>query len=147
NNLQVTEADSTNELPLPEIAQKARLSTYLIECETQDATVAARSKLTPSPVPPKYSGPQRPMIAEQPQVVPVPLSKLKFSDIRQPYPASSPEIFELAISNAGSDPVSELTIAFRRIRDQPCSRNLEEYDGFKKFSVNLQPGDSVTIRG
>src|SRR5262249_30027304 len=35
NNLQVAEEDSTNELPLPEIAQKARLSTYLIECETQ----------------------------------------------------------------------------------------------------------------
>jgi len=147
NNLQVAEEDSTNELPLPEIAQKARLSTYLIECETQDATVPAPSTLAPPPVSPRYGGPPKPAMGERQQLIPVDLSKLKFSDIRQPYPTLSPEIFKVAISNAGSDHVSELTIAFRRTQGQPCSRNLEDYDGFKKFSVNLLPGNSVTVTG
>jgi tetratricopeptide (TPR) repeat protein len=75
------------------------------------------------------------------------LSKLKFSDIRRPYPTLYPQIFEIAISNAGSDRVSELTIAFRRTQGQPCSRNLQEYDGFKRFTINLLPGDSVTVTG
>jgi lipoprotein NlpI len=147
NNLQVAEEDSTKELPLPEIAQKARLSTYLIECETQDATVPAPSTLAPLPVSPGYGGPPKTAMAERQQLIPVNLSKLKFSDIRQPYPTLSPEIFKVAISNAGSDHVSELTIAFRRTQGQPCSRNLEDYDGFKKFSVNLLPGNSVTVTG
>jgi tetratricopeptide (TPR) repeat protein/V8-like Glu-specific endopeptidase len=147
NNLQVAEEDSTNELPLPEIAQKAKPSTYLIECETQDATVPAPSTLAPPPVTPRYTGAPKPAMAEREQLIPVYVSKLKFSDIGQPYPTVSPEIFEIAISNAGSDRVSELTIAFRRTQGQPCSRNLEDYDGFKKFSVNLLPGDSVTVTG
>jgi tetratricopeptide (TPR) repeat protein len=147
NKVQVAEEDSTNELPLPEIAQKARLSTYLIECETQDALVSAPSMLAPPPASPKYTGVPTPPSAERQQPIPVDLSKLKFSDIRRPYPYGSPQIVEIAISNAASDRVSELTVAFRRTQGQPCSRNLEEYDGFKRFSVDLLPGDSVTVTG
>jgi tetratricopeptide (TPR) repeat protein len=147
SNVPVAEEETTNELPLPEIAQKARLSTYLIECETQDAIVDTPSTLAPPPVSPRYTGAPKPMIAERQQPIPVDLSKLKFSDIRQPYPTLHPQIFEIAISNAGSDRVSELTIAFRRTQGQPCSRNLQEYDGFKRFTINLLPGDSVTVTG
>ena len=46
------------------------------------------------------------MIAERQEPIPVDLSKLKFSDIRRPYPTLSPQIFEIAISNAGSDRVT-----------------------------------------
>src|SRR5262249_47024516 len=28
-----------------------------------------------------------------------------------------------------------------------CSRNFEDYDGLKRFTTNLQPGDSVTLTG
>jgi tetratricopeptide (TPR) repeat protein len=147
SNVQVAEEETTNELPLPEIAQKARLSTYLIECEVQDATVAAPSILAQPPVSPRYAGSPKPFVAEQQQPIPVGLTKLKFSDIRQPYPTLSPQIFEISISNAGSDRITELTIAFRRVHDQQCPRNLEEYNGFKRFSVSLLPGDSVTVRG
>src|SRR5262245_4639117 len=106
SNVQVAEAESTNELPPPEIAQKARLSTYLIECEAQDATVAAPAILAPPPVSPRRASVPKPSVAEQP--VPVDLSKLKFSDIRRPYPTLSPQVFEIAISNAGSDWVTEI---------------------------------------
>jgi hypothetical protein len=41
----------------------------------------------------------------------------------------------------------ELTIGFRRVQQVPCSRKLEDYDGFKKFAVNLSPGDSITLTG
>jgi tetratricopeptide (TPR) repeat protein len=34
-----------------------------------------------------------------------------------------------------------------RTQEQGCSSNLENYDGFKRFSVDLSPGDSVTLRG
>jgi hypothetical protein len=81
------------------------------------------------------------------RLIPIDISKLKWSDIRQPYPSIRPEIFELNISNAGSDRVTELTVAFRRTRGQPCSRDLEKNDGFKRFRVNLRPGDSVTLTG
>ena len=134
-------------MSLPEIAQKARLSTYLIECDTQDAIVPAAPTFAPPPLPPRYTGTSKPPIAERQEPVPVDRSKLKFSDIRQPYPTLNPEIFAIAISNAGSDPVSELTIGFRRTQGKPCSRSLEEYDGFKRFNVNLLPGDSVTVEG
>jgi lipoprotein NlpI len=140
SNVQVAEEETTAELPLPEIAQTARLSTYLIECEAKDAIVASPS---PPPLSP-YTGTPKPA-AEQQQPIPVDLSKLKLSDIRQPDPTLYPQIFEIAISNAGSDRVTELTIGFRHARE-PCSRNLEEYHGFKKFSVDLLPGDSVTIK-
>ena len=43
--------------------------------------------------------------------------------------------------------MSELTIGFRRTQGQTCSHNLKEYDGFKKFNVNLVPGNSVTVNG
>src|SRR5262249_51833337 len=94
-----------------------------------------------------YTGAPRPLPSQSEQLIAVNLSRLKFSDIRRPYPTLSPQTFEIAISNAGSDRVTELTIGFRRSQDQPCSINLEDYDGFKKFSVNLQPGDSVTMTG
>jgi hypothetical protein len=92
NNLQVEEEESTNELPLPEIAQKARLSTYLVECETQDATSdLAPSTLSPPPVAPKSAVAPKPVIAERQQPIPVELSNLKFSDIRRPYPTLFPQ--------------------------------------------------------
>ena len=128
NGIHVEEADSSTKSTAPDIAQMARKSTYLIECET------------PSD-PSMYS-------TERPQPVAVNLSKLKLSDLRRPYPALSPQVFEISVSNAGTDPVSELTIAFKRTQvDAQCTQNLADYDGFKKFPVNLAPGDSVTLTG
>jgi tetratricopeptide (TPR) repeat protein len=147
NKVQITEEESANELPLPEIAQKARLSAYLIECETQDAVGPAPSALTPPPISPRETNPPKPLITESQRPIPLDLTKLKFSDIRRPYPTLSPQIFEIAISNAGLDRVTELTIGFRRAQGQPCSGNFEEYDGFKRFNINLLPGDSVTLTG
>jgi len=147
NNVQIAEEESTSELPLPEIARKAKLSTYLIECETQDAVLQAPSTVATPSESPRNTGDPEPSATGRQQPVPVELGKLKFSDIRRPYPTLSPNVFEIAISNAGPDRVTELTIAFRRTSGQPCSRNLEEYDGFKKFNLNLPPGDSVVLTG
>jgi hypothetical protein len=59
-----------------------------------------------------------------------------------------PERFELNISNSGSDRVTELIIGFTRTLEKGgCSSNLESYDGFRRLSVDLSPGDSVSLKG
>jgi trypsin-like peptidase len=141
HSVRVTPAPSTGDLRPADIGERAKLFTYLIECET--ASIAHLTRPSP-PLAPRSAvpAPSAPL-----KLIPIDISKLKWSDIRQPYPSIRPEIFELNISNAGSDRVTELTIAFRRTRGQPCSRDLEKNDGFKRFSVNLRPGDSVTLTG
>ncbi|MGJ5076366.1 tetratricopeptide repeat protein [Bradyrhizobium oligotrophicum] len=145
NRLEVAEEDSTTELAVPEIALKAKLSTYLIECEARAPETATPAMLPP--LPPKNADVPIPAVSGSQQQIPVALSKLKFSDIRRPYPTLHPQTFEIAISNAGSDPVSEVTIAFRRVPGGQCSTDLNDYDGFKRFSVTLLPGDSTRVTG
>jgi Trypsin-like peptidase domain len=147
NKLDVADEDSVSDLPIPEIAIKAKLSTYLIECEAEETETATSRTPIPVPVAPKYADIPKPAVPEPQQQIPVALSRLKLSDIRRPFPGPYPQTFEIAISNAGSDPVSELTIAFRRASGGQCSTDLNEYDGFKRFSVNLLPGDSTTVTG
>jgi lipoprotein NlpI len=137
----VTQAPSTGDLRPADIGERAKLFTYFIECER--ASIAHSTRPSPPPAP---LSADTPAPASSP-LIPIDISKLKWSDIRQPYPSIRPEIFELNISNAGSDRVTDLTIAFRRTRGQPCSRDLEKNDGFKRFRVNLRPGDSVTLTG
>ena len=140
HSVDVTPVPSTGDLRPADIGERAKLFTYLIECETESIAHLITPPRLPAPNsadPPVPSAPLR--------LVSVDIGKLKWSDVRQPYPSIRPEIFELNISNAGSDRVTELTIAFRRTRGQPCSQDLEKYDGFKRFSVNLRPGDSVTV--
>ena len=144
HSVRVTPAPSTGDLRPADIGERAKLFTYLIKCETETESIADLT--TPPPLPAPNSA-DAPVPSALPRLIPVNIGKLKWSDIRQPYPSIHPEIFELNISNAGSDRVTELTIAFRRTQGQPCSRNLEDYEGFKKFSVNLLPGDSVTVTG
>jgi hypothetical protein len=142
HGVRVTPAPSSGNLSPADIGERAKLFTYLIECET--ASIAHSTRPSPPAVPrfPDAPAPSAPL-----RLIPIDISKLKWSDIRQPYPSIRPEIFELNISNAGSDRVTELTVAFRRTRGQPCSRDLEKNDGFKRFRVNLRPGDSVTLTG
>jgi tetratricopeptide (TPR) repeat protein len=102
-------------------------------------------KALPSTQPPPTQRPIGPTLAEPLKPIPLDISKLKWSDVRQPYKNIQPETFELNISNAGSDRVSELVIGFRRSSGQDCSRNFDAYDGFKRFTVDLAPGDSVTL--
>jgi lipoprotein NlpI len=149
SNIEFAEEESTTDLSLPEIAQKARLSTYLVECEVQDTIASEPAALAPPPASAPRGDIPKNLAIEPEKAIPVYLSKLKLSDIRQPYPTLHPEYFEITIGNAGTDRVSELTIGYRKIprEGQQCSRNLEDFDGFKKFSVNLVPGDSVTIEG
>jgi hypothetical protein len=108
HNVQIVEEESKGELPLTEIPLKAKLSTYLIECETiselPDAPWLQSQPPAPPPVAPRYSDIPKRLPSEQ-QLVSVDLSKLKFSDIRRPYPSLYPETFEIGISNAGSDRV------------------------------------------
>jgi lipoprotein NlpI len=143
-SVRVTLAPSTGDLRPADIGERAKLFTYLIECET--ASIAHLARPSPPPAPRSADAPA-PAPSAPLRLIPIDISKLKWSDIRQPYPSIRPEIFELNISNAGSDRVTELTIAFRRSRGQPCSRDLEKNDGFKRFSVNLRPSDSVTLTG
>jgi lipoprotein NlpI len=137
----VPPAPSTGDLRPADIGERAKLFTYFIECER--ASIAHSTRPSPPPAPRSADTPAPAPSA----LIPIDISKLKWSDIRQPYPSIRPEIFELNISNAGSDRVTELTIAFRRTRGQPCSRDLEKNDGSKRFRVNLRPGDSVTLTG
>jgi len=142
NSVRVTPAPSTGDLRPADIGERAKLFTYLIECEAESI-----AHLTTPPPLSAPSSEDAPVPSALPRLISIDISKLKWSDLRQPYPSIRPEIFELNISNAGLDRVTELTIAFRRTRGQPCSRDLEKYDGFKRFSVNLRPGDSVTVTG
>jgi tetratricopeptide (TPR) repeat protein len=73
--------------------------------------------------------------------------KLRFSDLRRPYPTGAPEISELIVTNVGADRVTELTIGFLNTPGSACPLKQEDYDGLKRFSTNLLPGDSVTLRG
>jgi hypothetical protein len=76
----------------------------------------------------------------------VDLTRLKFSDIRQPYPLGVPELFQIIVANAGASRITELTIGFTKNPSRrSCSGSLSDYDGFRKFTVDLQPGDSVTL--
>jgi peptidoglycan hydrolase-like protein with peptidoglycan-binding domain len=74
------------------------------------------------------------------------ISKLKFSDIRRPYDLL-PEQYEFIVANAGSQRVAQITIGYRETAATgQCSADLSDYDGFKKFAVDLTPGDSVVLR-
>jgi len=78
---------------------------------------------------------------------PIDISKLKFSDIRRPYDLIMPEQFEFIVANAGSQRVTQITIGYREtVATGRCSAELSDYDGFKKFAVDLTPGDSVVLR-
>jgi hypothetical protein len=83
-----------------------------------------------------------------PQSIALDRSKLKWSDISKPSPSLHSEVYELSITNIGSDRVTEFTIGFRRsIERSDCSARFEDYDRLKRFPVNLLPGDSVTLKG
>jgi hypothetical protein len=74
--------------------------------------------------------------------------RVKISTVRQLYDLISPEVFQFIVSNGGSATVSEITIGNRRQEgDKSCPPGLENYSSFKKFSVALAPGDSVTLQG
>jgi hypothetical protein len=75
------------------------------------------------------------------------VNPLKISDVRRPLAYFSPETVEIAISNAGTEPVKELIVGYYRKSGGSCSGDLGSYDGFKKFRVYLPPGDSVTVEG
>jgi uncharacterized protein len=86
---------------------------------------------------------------DQPHVAPNPIdiSKLKFSDIRRPYDLIMPEQYEFVVANAGTQRVTQITIGYREAAvTGRCSADLGDYDGFKKFAVDLTPGDSVVLR-
>ena len=141
HGVRTKEALSRDELSPADIGDRAKFFTYLIECET----TRPRQAETSSPQPPSSRSDSAPSPSEPPRPIPLDISKLKWSDIRRPYPTLSPETFELDISNAGSDRVTELIIGFTLTEGQQCSSKLESYDGFKRFPVDLSPGDSVTL--
>jgi hypothetical protein len=59
----------------------------------------------------------------------------------------SPEQYEFIVANAGSQRVTQITIGYRETAAAGnCSASLGDYDGFKKFPVDLTPGDSVVLR-
>ena len=76
------------------------------------------------------------------------------SELRRPY-AAAPRMFEITVSNAGSDRVTELTLGwferarqfFQPVEVLPCSDDLRDYEGLKRFAVDLAPGDSVKLVG
>lgn len=78
---------------------------------------------------------------------PIDMSKLKFSDVRRPYDLIMPEQYEFIVANAGSQRVTQITIGYSETAvTGRCSTDLGDYDGFKKFAVDLTPGDSVVLR-
>jgi hypothetical protein len=144
-SVRTTEAPSTGDLAPADIGDRAKLFTYLIECRTPPASTPTETQGVPPPRVPDYADAPAPSPSTPPRPIPIDVRKLKWSDVRQPYSSIRPEIFEMNITNTGSDRVTELTIGF--MREKHCSRNFEDYDGLKRFTTNLQPGDSVTLTG
>src|SRR5205823_7855361 len=83
-----------------------------------------------------------PEFSNVPPPRPIDLTKLKFSDIRKPYDLIAPGEFQFIVANAGTQHVSEITIGYAS-GSRSCSVNLADYQGFKKFPVDLTPGDSI----
>jgi S1-C subfamily serine protease len=71
NKLEIAEEDSIIEMSMPEIAQRAKLSTYLIECEARDSETPAASAVAPTQMPPSYTDVSRPVVPEQQPPIPV----------------------------------------------------------------------------
>jgi Tfp pilus assembly protein PilF len=132
-----------SELRPADIGDRARLFTYLIQCETP-STMPSQAQTLPgldhSDIPSLPSSGPLKSISVDPK-------SLKVSDLRRPYPSLRPEIFEINISNPGSEHITELVIGFMRTQDKPCSWKFNDYDGIKRFAVNLPTGDSVTLTG
>ena len=77
---------------------------------------------------------------------PIDLRKIKLSEITRPYSFSLPETVQFIISNASDQRVSEITIG--NVQGLAgCSRDLSDYQSFKKFFVNLSSGDSIQVTG
>jgi Tfp pilus assembly protein PilF len=145
HGVSVQEASSKEELAPADIGDRARLFTYLIECQTP-STLSPQAQTTLTPQSPSYRDAPVPLSSAPPEPIPLNASKLKWSDLRRPYPSISPEIFAMNVSNVGTDRVTEITIGFFR-QEKPCSWNFADYDGLKPFGVNLPPGDAVTLTG
>lgn len=145
HNVAVSEAASLNVLNPADIGERARAFTYLIACfQRAPPPIAA----FPSQGDTQFGAAPRGDAIPQTKYVTVDQRTLKFSDIKQPYPAGAPEQFQLVISNAGKHHVTEITVGFRKVKSQdPCPTNLADYDGLKKFSVNLPSGDSEPVTG
>src|SRR5262249_30255283 len=111
NGVRVGTAASIGDLHPADIGDRAKLFTYLIECDT--GPVGSERAEMPIPNMPDYGSIAAPRSAP-PKPIQVDPSKLKFSDLRRPYPYGAPEIIEINISNAGFDRVTELTIGFLR---------------------------------
>ena len=76
----------------------------------------------------------------------VDLRKLKFTEIRKPFPDILPDQVQIIISNVGNQDISEITIGYTAQRMGRCSSDMGGYDGVKKFYVTLAAGDLVTLR-
>jgi tetratricopeptide (TPR) repeat protein len=140
HGVRATLAPSTDDLRPADIGERAKRFTYLIECVTAATPLPA---LVEAPEAPAFNDlPRPPPVSFKP--IQLDARKLKFSNIRKPYPTLSPEVFEIVVSNVGQDRVTELTIGFVR-GEKSCSGNFSDYDGLKRFTVNLLPADSVTL--
>src|SRR5262249_34426931 len=144
NSVRATTAPSDRNLHPADIGEQAKVFTYLIECETE--IIASVQEQMPAPKMPDYRSTPAPQL-QTAKPVKIDPCKLKFSDLRRPYPNIAPEIAELIVSNVGADRVTELTIGFYNKSGSTCSLKPEDYDGLKRFSTNLLPGDSITLSG
>jgi hypothetical protein len=133
-------ASSTSPLSAADVGDRARKFTYLIACEG----AAAPPRQAPvRPPQDRTATVQTPPAGE----TLINVRQLRISDLKQPYPAASPEDWQLIITNFGQDRISEVTIGFRNAARGGSTGTLQDYDGLKKFNVELSPGDAVTVSG
>jgi tetratricopeptide (TPR) repeat protein len=94
---------------------------------------------------PRRRNPTQPSPRQQP--VPVNVKTLKFTSISQPYPSIRPEEFDFVITNFGEHRIIEMSLGFQnKPPSGMCPTNFADYDGLKKFAVDLPSGDLVNLR-
>jgi tetratricopeptide (TPR) repeat protein len=144
------EAPSLEQISPPDVGDRAKAFTFLIAC--MPATPADVND-PPSKWPgqefvdldPRRRNPTQ--LSPRQQPVPVDVKTLKFTSISQPYPTIRPDEFHFVITNFGKHRIIEITLGFRNTPPSgACPINFADYDGLKKFAVDLPSGDLVNLR-
>ena len=136
NGVAVNQATSAATLSPVDVGERAQKFSFLVTCEKE-------APLMDDGGPPEPNSARR--TPEAATLIDVPKSSLKLSSARQLYPNYAPEDFQVIVTNVGTNHVVEVTVEFLARPSEACPSRPEDFDGLKKFSVDLPPKDSVPL--